>query len=87
MSDALRRNPMDDLPPVGREPPPMLVQFLYVLMRDHLPAGAVADIVKNHTKPETFTYYSNHHLAQYAREIARELTPESLPPRGKVATL
>lgn len=71
---------LNDLPPVEREPPPMLVQFLYVLLRDHLPAGAVADIVKNHTKPETFTFYSNHHLAQYARELAAALTKDL--PRG-----
>jgi len=78
---------MSDAPPPGPEPAPPrypldspLVTFLYVLMRDHLPTGAVADIVKNHATRLAVSF-TNKHLAEYARELAQQLyvmSPEAL---------
>jgi hypothetical protein len=53
-----------------------LVTFIYVLMRDHLPTGVVADIVKNHAT-RLAVEFSNKHLAEYARELAEALVPEA----------
>lgn len=58
------------------EPPSeKLVAFLYLLMRDELPAGTVAGIVLNHIRrARTAPFqFSNPHLEAYAREIAAEL--------------
>lgn len=57
---------------------PGLVQFLYVLLRDRLPAGDLEEIVRVHVEkaraagpgPVTF---SNPHLEAYARELAARI--------------
>ena len=49
--------------------------FLYILMRDHLPPGAVEEIFSEHVdKMEGMTVtYSNGYLAQYAQSLAKRL--------------
>lgn len=56
-----------------------LVQFLYILLRDHLPAGAVEGIMLNHVDKTAGLEitYSNHHLADYARELAARINTEA----------
>lgn len=49
-----------------------LVSFLYYLMRDHVPPGALEGILK-HACAKTTTTYTNGFLAQYAMDIARRL--------------
>lgn len=49
-----------------------LVSFLYELMRDHLPAGTVEEIVQNSTK-DSDVRYTNGWLAKYAEDIAARL--------------
>lgn len=60
---------------------PRLVTFLYILLRDHLPAGIVEEIMVKHAQYEgiealdeaDFESYSNVHLARYAHEISQRL--------------
>lgn len=49
-----------------------LTEFLYTLMRDHLPVGVVAEVVTDSgsTKP---VVYTNGWLAQYAHYLASKL--------------
>lgn len=49
-----------------------LVTFLYILMRDHLPAGVVEEIVERHTYHEDMKY-TNGWLAEYAKDLAARL--------------
>jgi hypothetical protein len=54
-----------------------LVSFLYVLMRDHLPTGVVAELV---TSCELLgddhqAQLSNGWLAEYAKDLAKRLQP------------
>jgi hypothetical protein len=55
----------------------LLVQFLYILLRDHLPAGEVEKIIVDHVSPFSHleVKYSNQFLEGYAREIAGRLRP------------
>ena len=48
-----------------------LVSFLYELLRDHLPASTVQQILSNSQIPEVT--YSNGFLAQYAQYVANNL--------------
>ncbi len=48
--------------------------FLYMLMRDELPCGKVAQIMQEIAKLPEITNYSNEGLAEYADEVMRELT-------------
>jgi len=49
-----------------------LVSFLYVLMRDHLPCGAIEEIMLKHiTNKET--NFCNGWLANHAKDIAERL--------------
>lgn len=60
-----------------------LQAFLYLLMRDELPTGAVVKVVNQVTAmpPEEVTYTSEH-LAAYAKQLAERLlsTPPSNDP-------
>lgn len=49
-----------------------LVEFLYILMRDHLPVGTIEEIVMKHVRG-TKTVYSNGWLAEYAQDVAVRL--------------
>ena len=52
-----------------------LVSFLYELLRDHLPASTVEEIVLNSTGPNTEkTNFCNGYLAKYAQDLADRLT-------------
>jgi hypothetical protein len=55
----------------------LLVQFLYILLRDHLPAGIVEKIIVDHVNPcaDMKVRYSNEFLEGYARKIAGRLRP------------
>lgn len=48
-----------------------LVEFLYLLLRDYLPAGSVAEAMKKVTGRNVV--YSNAHLEGYARDLAKTL--------------
>lgn len=52
-----------------------LVAFLYELLRDHLPAGAVEQLVRNQTDDDIALPYvfTNGHLARYAEDLAARL--------------
>lgn len=47
-----------------------LTSFLYDLLRDHLPAGVVEELVRN-AQPEV--HYTNGWLAKYAEDLALRL--------------
>lgn len=49
-----------------------LVSFLYELMRDHLPAGVVEEIVLA-SEDESAVTYTNGWLAKYAEDLALRL--------------
>lgn len=53
-----------------------LTLFFYILLRDHLPSGAIEDIMEKHVEPhaQKDTVYSNKHMEAYAKELARRLT-------------
>jgi hypothetical protein len=50
-----------------------LVVFLYILMRDDVVCGRVAQIVKEHCRNHEGNDFTNKHLEAYAREIANKL--------------
>lgn len=52
-----------------------LVNFLYILLRDHLPSGVVEQIVYDVYTAEDIEYtrYTNGWLASYAKDIANRL--------------
>lgn len=52
--------------------PEKLKCFLYLLMRDELPCGVIARIVKD-LPGKTRLTYSNEGLARYAEEVMQEL--------------
>jgi len=54
-----------------------LITFLYVLLRDRLPAGQVEAIVVDHVEKarDRTCSYSNPYVEAYARELAERLTP------------
>lgn len=49
-----------------------LVELLYLLMRDELPTGAVADLIKNHIEKDAATnrVFTAKPIEAYARELA-----------------
>lgn len=56
-----------------------LVGFLYILMRDHLTAGEVENIMELHIGATPKVYrFSNGWLASHAKDLARRLCPESV---------
>ena len=58
----------------GNDP---LATFLYILIRDHLPAGEVEGILKKHIFPDGKKFegdeFSNGWLARYAKDISKRL--------------
>jgi hypothetical protein len=56
------------------EPPQKLVAFLYLLLRNELPAGKVEElaIMANHR----VGYQKGRHLGEYAKELAKKLMAE-----------
>lgn len=51
-----------------------VVGFIYLLLRDHLPAGVVEGIVRDcHITPGISTMFTNGYLAKYAMDIAERL--------------
>lgn len=50
-----------------------LVSFMYILLRDYLPAGEVESIFKEHIFPGVKSEFSNSYLANYAIELASRL--------------
>jgi hypothetical protein len=59
-----------------------LVQFLYILLRDHLTAGAVETILEDHVtgRPTVFT---NGWTAAHAQDIAARLTCDATGERNR----
>lgn len=51
------------------------VSFLYELMRDHLPAGTVEELVRRNemVSESNEAQFTNGHLAQYAQHLADRL--------------
>ena len=62
-------------PGAGKTPLEPLINFLYVLLRDHLPSGVVEGIMVNHVEKARgrTRSYSNPHVEAHAREIAERL--------------
>jgi uncharacterized membrane protein len=58
-----------------------VMHFVYLLLRDHLPAGIVEGLVSQATQTYDVVEYSNDFLAAYAIELASRLslrfTPEA----------
>lgn len=59
-----------------------LVDFMYHLLRDHLPAGEVEEILQKHVFPamregDTESQFCNGYLANYAKDITDRLCPQS----------
>ena len=50
-----------------------LVAFFYLLMRDHLPTGAVVDVVKVLEEKHDPIVFTSKHLEAYARELVERL--------------
>lgn len=50
-----------------------LVAMLYTLMRDHLPTGVVAELVRDAAATTPPCEYTNGWLAQYAMHLAETL--------------
>lgn len=53
-----------------------LVVFMYILMRDYLPCGSVAEIFRDHVdiiQSGEQQVYSNKHLEAYAIELVNRL--------------
>jgi hypothetical protein len=66
-------------PPLADEADPKLVAFLYLLMRDAIPAGEVEKAMRAAVQ-STPARLSNPELAAYADRVARTLThPTSVP--------
>jgi hypothetical protein len=62
--------------------PDPLVDFIYLLLRDHLPAGAVESIIQTHVFPEKrkddcVSEFCNGYIARYAQDIADRLKKDS----------
>jgi hypothetical protein len=55
-----------------------LVEFLYILGRDHLALGVLEDIMWDHVDG-TEDSYCNSFLEDYARDLAERLTDDTLP--------
>lgn len=60
-----------------RESADRLVTFLHVLMRDHLPFGAVEDIVKNHLGQDEVGVYENETTLAHAEFMAKRIRGDS----------
>lgn len=54
-------------------PDERLIDFLYILGRDHLPLGALEDIMWSQVDTEKSSY-CNSFLEDYARDLAERLT-------------
>jgi hypothetical protein len=50
-----------------------LVYFLYLLLRDHLPAGEVESIVRSINKGSCRVDFTNGWLAEYSKNLADRL--------------
>jgi hypothetical protein len=60
-----------------------LVAFLYILLRDELPAGRIEAVLVDHVErvpPGGSSVFSNAHLESYARELAERLAGRLNPP-------
>jgi len=57
-----------------------LVQFLYILLRDHVTSGKAESIMENHVEVEWHDpiKYSCPHLEALARSLARRIIPPTL---------
>lgn len=62
-------------PPVADEAPPQLTAFLYYLMRDYLPAGAIQHCLTMAAPAgRPTTSFAREHLAAEAELVARQLS-------------
>lgn len=57
--------------------PEKLQSFLYILLRDHLPAGTVEKIALEHCAHQSYSF-SNPYIADYAKELCTRLVGEAL---------
>lgn len=64
-----------------------LEAMLYTLMRDHLPVGTVAELVRDATATRAPCEFTNGWLAQYAKHLAAQLRrPEPTPAERRTFT-
>jgi hypothetical protein len=57
------------------EPSPKLVAFLYLLLRDELPAGKIEKLISI-ARQEGDRYHMTMHLGEFAEELAKRLMAE-----------
>lgn len=53
-----------------------LLSFLYLLMRDYLPTGAVAELVNDSLDNKEDSIYCNGHLAEHSKYLSELLKPD-----------
>jgi hypothetical protein len=68
-----------------------LAQFLYILMRDYLPSGAVEGIMEKYVERALWpdqtrkAVFSNGYLAEHAKDLAARLRPALPEPSARRA--
>lgn len=70
---AIELPPPHEIPQAEGEVPQQLITFLYLMMRDLVPPGYVAGIMREAYMTKQARTYSTPQLADYAEEIARQL--------------
>lgn len=65
--------PPHEIPQAEGEIPQQLVSFLYLLMRDLVPPGYIASLMREAYMTRHVKIYSTQQLAEYAEEISRQL--------------
>jgi len=65
----------DEMPTYSSADP--LTSFFYLLMRDHLPAGVVTELIAESNGGDT-SVFTNGHLAEFAELCAQELMKDAL---------
>jgi hypothetical protein len=56
-----------------------LIEFLYILARDHVLLGDIEGIIWDHVTGGEADSYCNTYLEGYVRDLAQRLTDESIP--------
>jgi hypothetical protein len=71
--------PPHEIPQFEGEVPQQLIGFLYLLMRDLVPPGYIAGLMREAYMTRHIRSYSTEQLRDYAEEIARQLLFQETP--------
>lgn len=76
----LEAKPLLEKVRAAERPNPQLKALLYVLLRDHLPAGVLQELIAKHIVQASRhdPIYSNSHLAEYAEQLILDLQQAKL---------